>query len=99
VPMGGYIWGVKGTFPTIGYKIGSLGEVEDVDVVDDGVGWEEFLRVRIVVDLNKPLSKGRMLKLLNTSVWVAFQYEKLPQFCFRCGVIRHNVTGCLQVGL
>jgi hypothetical protein len=84
----------------IGHKIGSsVGEVEDVDIVDDGVGWGEFLRVRIVVDLTKPLARGRMLKVMNKSVWVAFQYEKLPRFCFRCGVIRHGVEGCSQTGL
>lgn len=83
----------------IGLKIGSsVGVVEDVDVVDDGVGWGEFLRVRICLDLSKPLARGRMLKLRGDSVWVAFQYEKLPKFCFRCGVIRQGAQGCLQNG-
>lgn len=87
------------TSTDIGFRIGSsVGVVEDVDVVDDGVDWGEFLRVRICVDLSKPLTRGRMLKLMNNSVWVAFQYEKLPKFCFRCGVIRHGLTGCLQSG-
>lgn len=83
----------------IGSQIGSsVGEVEDVDVVDDGVGWGEFLRVRILLDLSKPLARGWMLKLKNNSVWVAFQYEKLPNFCFWCGLIRHGSEGCLRRG-
>jgi hypothetical protein len=43
----------------LGQKIGaSIGEVEDIDVMEDGVGWEEFLRVKIKLDLSKPLSQG-----------------------------------------
>jgi hypothetical protein len=43
----------------LGQKIGAfIGEVEDIDVMEDGVGWEEFLRVKIKLDLSKPLSQG-----------------------------------------
>ncbi|XP_059458315.1 uncharacterized protein LOC132187908 [Corylus avellana] len=36
------------------YRIGStVGEVKEVDVNEDGIGWGEFLRVRIVLDLTK----------------------------------------------
>jgi hypothetical protein len=41
----------------IGLWIGaSMGEELKVEVDDDGVGWGEYLRVRIVLDLTKPLS-------------------------------------------
>jgi hypothetical protein len=83
----------------IGIKIGSsVGKVEEVDVIEKGVEWGEFLRVRIVLDLTKPLARGRMLKLPNRSVWVAFQYEKIPKFCYRCGIIRHGASGCQRDG-
>lgn len=63
----------------IGFQIGSsVGKVEDVDIVDEGVGWGEFLQVRITVDLSKPLARGKMLKIKDTSVWVAFQYKSSP---------------------
>jgi hypothetical protein len=61
----------------VGYQVG---EVEDVDVMDDGVGWGEFLRIIIRLDLTKPLSKGRIIKLKGKDLWVAFQYEKCPGF-------------------
>jgi hypothetical protein len=35
-----------------------------------------------------------MLHVKNKSLWVAFQYEKLPKFCFTCGVIMHGKGGC-----
>jgi hypothetical protein len=43
----------------IGSKIGaSLGELEDVDVAGDGVGWGRCLRIRVSIDLSKLLERG-----------------------------------------
>ncbi|XP_059450945.1 uncharacterized protein LOC132181722 [Corylus avellana] len=81
---------------TTGRRIGStVGEVEMVDTRADGIGWGEFLRVRILLDLAKPLARGRMLKVKGKSKWIAFQYERLPKFCFYCGVLSHDKTRCL----
>jgi hypothetical protein len=59
----------------------------------DGIGWGEYLRVRIRLDIMKPLARGRVLKLNGESSWIEFQYERLPTFCFRCGVIQHGAGG------
>ena len=72
----------------------SIGTVEEVDVDDDGVGWGEYLRVRIILDLSKPLSRGHFLKVKDKSIWISFQYKKIPMFCFKCGIIRHGGKGC-----
>jgi hypothetical protein len=78
-----------------GRRIGStVGLVEAVDTGKDGIGWGEYLRIKVVLDLFKPLARGRMLKLQGKLNWVAFQYERLPKFCFCCGVIVHGPTGC-----
>jgi hypothetical protein len=43
----------------MGCRIGaSVGEMEEVDVDEEGVGWGKFFRVRILLDLSKPLSRG-----------------------------------------
>lgn len=43
----------------MGLHIGALvGEVEEVDVDEEEVGWGKYLRVRIILDLSKPLSEG-----------------------------------------
>jgi hypothetical protein len=82
----------------IGHKIGSLvGHVEEVDVSEGEAGWGEFLRVRVMVDVSKPLARGQMLHLKEQSLWIAFKYEQLPRFCFHCGVIRHGKGGCSSV--
>jgi hypothetical protein len=60
----------------IGLKIArSMGYVEEVDVIDDEAGWGEYLRVRVMLDLTKPLTRGRMLHLQNKSAWIDFKYE------------------------
>jgi hypothetical protein len=83
----------------VGMQVGStVGEVEDVDVLDDGVAWGEFLRVKIRIDLSKPLARGRIIKLQGKEIWVAFQYEKLPRFCFKCGVVIHSNQKCGEYG-
>lgn len=78
-------------------KLGAtIGEVEDVDTNEDGIGWCEFLRVKVQVNVLKPLPHGRMLKMKNRSLWIAFQYEKIPKFYFQCGVICHGARGYLE---
>jgi hypothetical protein len=48
----------------VGKKIGAtVGIVEEVDMDANGVGWGEYLRVKISVDLSKPLSMGRKVNL------------------------------------
>jgi hypothetical protein len=79
----------------IGYRIGeSLGTVEEVDVTGDGMGWGRCLRIRVYLDLTRPLDKGRALHINGKSVWVSFKYEKLPQFCYTCGRIVHGPNSC-----
>jgi hypothetical protein len=83
----------------MGWKIGStVGKVEEVDVDDEEAGWGEYLRVKINMDLSKPLARGRLLHLQSGSTWVGFKYEKLPKFCFQCGVICHGRHGCIRIG-
>jgi hypothetical protein len=79
----------------VGYKIGSsMGEVEEVAVAEDDVGWERYLRVRVNVELFQPLERGRALIQKGQTCWMTFKYEKLPIFCFQCGRILHEPEGC-----
>jgi hypothetical protein len=64
----------------MGFKLGStIGKVEEVKTNDDGVGWGEYLRVRVHLNLFKPIPRGQVLMLKNQSIWVAFQYERVPK--------------------
>ncbi|XP_059436069.1 uncharacterized protein LOC132168989 [Corylus avellana] len=84
----------------VGIKLGgSLGQLEEVDTDRDGIGWGEFLRVKIMIDLYKPLSRGRMLKFDSNTTLIGFKYERLPKYCYHCGVICHGIEGCLKRSL
>lgn len=80
---------------SVGSKIGeSLGSLEEVDVASNGVGWGRYLKIRVTLDLTKPLERGRALQFEGKSIWVNFRYEQLPIFCFNCGRIIHGGKGC-----
>jgi hypothetical protein len=77
------------------HKIGStVGKVEEVDTDEFGVGWVEYLRVRIQVKMNQPLPSGWVLKLKGQSLWIGFKYERIPKFYFSCRLIYHGRNGC-----
>jgi hypothetical protein len=79
----------------IGRKIGAtVGVVEAMDMDSRGIGWGEHLRVKILMDITKPLPRGRKINIEGKSSWIHFQYERLPKFCFHCGAIAHSKTGC-----
>ncbi|KAL0383616.1 UNVERIFIED_CONTAM: hypothetical protein Scaly_0648900 [Sesamum calycinum] len=54
-----------------------------------------FLRLRVVVDVRKPILTGFWLKRCGLpNVWVDFKYEKLGVFCYKCGRIGKNFRSC-----
>lgn len=72
----------------------SVGMVERIDVNHEGQGWGKFLRVKTLIDLTKPLARGRMLHLPSKKVWISFEYERLPRLCFSRGTIKHSGGMC-----
>lgn len=81
----------------VGFKLrATVGKVEEVDTDLDGIGWGEFLHVKIQIDITKPLPRGRKLKYQGEMTWIPFQHEKVPKFCFQCGFITHAQEGCTK---
>ena len=73
----------------------SLGKVLDVDVADDGVQWGKYLRVRVEVDVTRKLIRGRKINIVGEEArWVHFKYKRLPNFCYRCGLLEHDLKEC-----
>nr|POF23781.1 uncharacterized protein CFP56_13718 [Quercus suber] len=79
-----------------GYEIGSkIGVVLDIDVPEKGVQWGKFLRVRIRFDATAKLIRGKKVSIEEgESRWVFFKYERLPNFCYRCGRLDHGEKDC-----
>ncbi|KAI9084477.1 hypothetical protein K1719_033465 [Acacia pycnantha] len=54
-----------------------------------------FLRVRVVLDLRKPLASGFWLNNPDGGKsWISIRYEKLQSFCYICGKIGHDDRMC-----
>ncbi|KAK7845980.1 uncharacterized protein At4g02000-like [Quercus suber] len=69
----------------------TLGTIEQVDVSTTGECRGRYLRVRVRINITQPLCRGRMVNSGEAEPqWVAFQYEKLPIFCYWCGVLNHD---------
>lgn len=78
-------------------KIASkIGEVEVVE--DPFVGYKlarGFMRARVCVDITKPLITGFWIPrkgMPNTWAWI--YYEKLQDFCYKCGRLGHGRKDC-----
>jgi hypothetical protein len=75
---------------------GLIGVVVRMDVDGDGEASGPYLRARVSVEVDKPLRRGVMLKLDKTSKpeWFEIQFEKLPFYCFSCGIMGHTEIEC-----
>jgi hypothetical protein len=71
-------------------KVGQLITV----VVNEGkINLTPYLRAKVWLYLDKPLVRVVPITLKERTVYLV-QYEKLPGFCFHCGMIGHEITEC-----
>ncbi|MBA0876499.1 hypothetical protein Goshw_005146 [Gossypium schwendimanii] len=58
----------------------------------------EFCRLRVNLNVQKSLRRGIFVLRSNGSkYWLPFKYEKLPKFCFGCGLMGHDLQDCTVV--
>lgn len=75
----------------IGKSIGHVSIPQDTSEMKGGT----FLRVRVTVDISRPLCRGRKVAFDDKMEgWVSFQYERLPNLCFWCGLLLHGDKDC-----
>ncbi|KAL9667454.1 hypothetical protein QQ045_001813 [Rhodiola kirilowii] len=54
-----------------------------------------FIRVRVEIEIDKPLVTGFFLRRLNRDpLWVNLNYERLPGSCSKCGRLNHDSEKC-----
>ncbi|XP_021847415.2 uncharacterized protein [Spinacia oleracea] len=76
--------------------VAGVGEVMEIE--SDVLGLERFRRVRIMVDITKPLRRlKRLIDKGGREVKVEFAYERLPFICFACGILGHSERDCSRV--
>jgi hypothetical protein len=75
-----------------------IGEVLDVDVDDREMAIGQFLRVKVRLDIKKPLMRGVTLDMgedgREEMKWCPLIYVYLPNFCYMCGLIGHTDRIC-----
>ncbi|CAN6287729.1 unnamed protein product [Urochloa humidicola] len=73
-----------------------IGEVIKVDAGADGKISGAYARVRVAIEIDKPLRRGVLLKTDRSKPpeWYDIQYEKLPFYCYSCGLMGHTDLNC-----
>ncbi|KAI8005848.1 hypothetical protein LOK49_LG07G00566 [Camellia lanceoleosa] len=82
----------------IGRRIGNLIGVEALH--DSLLLERSFLRLRVEVDVSKPLPRGFILQhhgSKDKESWVSYKYEKLSDFCYDYGRLGHESSSCTFV--
>uniref|UniRef100_A0A803PSG2 Zinc knuckle CX2CX4HX4C domain-containing protein n=1 Tax=Cannabis sativa TaxID=3483 RepID=A0A803PSG2_CANSA len=76
-----------------GNIVGSFLEVDEESLNE---GWGPFLCFQAMIDVSNPLLRGKIARIHDSrdEFWVEFRYERLPEFCFECGVIGHPFESC-----
>ncbi|KAL5756272.1 hypothetical protein ACOSQ2_021018 [Xanthoceras sorbifolium] len=84
----------------IGLHLGShIGMIKDIDVCASGDCLGKFLRIRVVIDVSKPLKRVLRVKLdgMTEEKTLLLKYERLPKYCFSCGLIGHSYRECTLI--
>lgn len=83
---------------TVGKQLGNFfGSFLQYDSNNNSSIWREFMRLKICVDVRKPLKrKKKVCKRDKTEVIVHCKYEKLGDFCFISGLLKHTERFCTK---
>lgn len=61
-------------------------------------GMGDYLRMQCEVDVSKPLMAGFFLNRGEGHMsWIQFKYERLANFCYKCGKIGHGQGDCKEI--
>ena len=77
---------------TVGSRLGSMVKVEKKQNFE---GQSYFMRVKVAIPIAKPIQRGAFLAGSDgKSHRVTFKYERLPLFCYFCGLLGHDLKHC-----
>lgn len=88
------VWGLpfESMSEEVGRDLGSkIGEYIETDKRSWLSEQAKFMRIRVDLPINKPLRRGgNIINSDGEKYWVSFKYERLPCFCFQCGILGHD---------
>ncbi|GAA0139921.1 hypothetical protein LIER_01374 [Lithospermum erythrorhizon] len=71
-----------------------IGEVLEVDKRSIEQERGRYIRVKVRLDVNRPLKRGGLVPMQTQKVQVAYRYEKLCDVCLYCGMMGHEHHNC-----
>ncbi|KAA3459484.1 reverse transcriptase [Gossypium australe] len=71
-----------------------LGEFMEYDGSSLGKENRNYMRIRVKIDVRRPLKKRKQILCYGRLSYVKFRYERLSLFCFFCGRLGHNDLFC-----
>ena len=78
-----------------GKKIGQVfSAVKEVVIPNTGSRDGRHMKILAEIDLTQPIVRGTMVDMNGMTKWIAFKYERCPDFYFNCGIIGHNEKNC-----
>ncbi|MBA0609098.1 hypothetical protein Godav_021218 [Gossypium davidsonii] len=73
----------------------AIGEVVAIDWRDRDQGWTDHIRIRVRIDVLKPLRRVvHLVGSKGSKTICTIKYERLPAFCYICGLIGHTTQKC-----
>ncbi|KAH7567864.1 hypothetical protein JRO89_XS07G0170200 [Xanthoceras sorbifolium] len=76
-----------------------IGIVCELDLSATGDCLGKFLQIRVSLDISKPLKRCIRMELDGSrkASTMLLCYERLPEFCFYCGILGHATRDCVDV--
>lgn len=71
-----------------------IGKYEKSDPTNFDGTWKSYVRIRVILDIQKPLRRRMKIKRGGVWSWLNFKYERMGTFCFVCGIIGHTERDC-----
>ncbi|KAK4423128.1 hypothetical protein Salat_1895400 [Sesamum alatum] len=72
-----------------------IGRFRDMDMDDIGCAWGATLRLRVAVNVNRPLPRAmQIVSTVGDEFLLHLIYERLPNFCYFCGKLGHITKYC-----
>jgi hypothetical protein len=102
VPIWIQLWGLPVHCRTkqMGESIGALlGKVEATEFYEYP-GKKVIIKIKVAINIKKPIMSGIHIgNPTDGTKWIDYRYERLPQVCFKCGMIGHPDTLCRNPAL